>query len=74
MRNAIHKIQNPELPLRSRMFQLLSTIAMAEFIIVSVYTVVTGVGVVISIGFPMWPISSVGVGVEKPVTMGDLMT
>ena len=42
MRNAIHKIQNPELPLRSRMFQLLSTIAMAEFIIVSVYTVVTG--------------------------------
>ena len=42
MRNAIHKIQNPELPLRSRMFQLLSTIAMAEFIIVSVYTEVTG--------------------------------
>ena len=26
-----------------------------------VYTVVTGVGVVISIGFPMWPVSGVGV-------------
>ena len=30
-----------------------------------VYTVVSGVGVVISIGFPMWPVSGVGVGVEK---------
>ena len=42
MRKAVRHILNPELPLRSRMFQLLSTIALAEFIIVSVYTVVTG--------------------------------
>ena len=42
MRKAVRHILNPELPLRSRLFQLLSTIALAEFIIVSVYTVVTG--------------------------------
>ena len=42
MRNVIRKIRNPEIPLRSRMFQLLSAIAMAEFIIVTVYTLATG--------------------------------
>ena len=42
MRKAVRHILNPELPLRSRLFQLLSTIALVEFIIVSVYTVVTG--------------------------------
>ena len=42
MRYVIDHIQNPELPLRNRMFQLLSTIALAEFVIVTVYDTVTG--------------------------------
>ena len=42
MRNVIKQILDPEIPLRDRMFQLLSTIALAEFIVVSVYTVVSG--------------------------------
>ena len=42
MRNVITHILNPEIPLKRRLFQLLSTIALAEFVIVTVYTAVTG--------------------------------
>ena len=42
MKNVITNILNPEIPLKKRLFQLLSTIAMAEFVIVTVYTIVTG--------------------------------
>ena len=42
MRSAIKRILNPETPLQSRLFQLLSTIALAEFVLVSAYTVVAG--------------------------------
>lgn len=36
------QILNPELPLRRRLFQLLSAIALVEFVIVTIYTVVSG--------------------------------
>ena len=42
MKQKIKRMSDPELPLRSRLFQLLSAIALAEFLFVSVYTVVTG--------------------------------
>ena len=42
MGTVIRRIQDPELPLRSRLFQLLSMIALAEFLIVSAYTILTG--------------------------------
>ena len=42
MRSVIRRILNPDIPLRSRLFQLLSMIALTEFLIVSVYTIVTG--------------------------------
>ena len=42
MKNRIRQIQNAEIPLRSRLFQLLSTIALAEFIFVSAYTIIFG--------------------------------
>lgn len=42
MRERIRRIQNAEIPLQSRLFQLLSTIALAEFVVVSIYTVVSG--------------------------------
>ena len=44
MRNHIPRILDPEIPLRRRLFQLLSAIALAEFVIVSVYTVLSGGG------------------------------
>ena len=42
MRKEIRRMLDPELPLRSRLFQLLSAIALTEFVIVTLYTVVTG--------------------------------
>ena len=42
MRNRIRKISSAEIPLKSRLFQLLSTIALAEFLFVSAYTIVSG--------------------------------
>jgi len=36
------RILNAETPLQSRLFQLLSTIALAEFVLVSAYTIVSG--------------------------------
>lgn len=44
MRKQIRRMLDPELPLRSRLFQLLSAIALAEFLVVSLYTVVSGGG------------------------------
>lgn len=41
-RNCIKRILNPETSLQSRLFQLLSTIALMEFVLVSAYTIVTG--------------------------------
>ena len=46
MKDRIRRILNPETPLQSRLFQLLSTIALAEFVIVSIYTIVSGGDVV----------------------------
>jgi signal transduction histidine kinase len=42
MRNFVQHILDPEIHLRDRLFQLLSVIALAEFVFVSVYTIVTG--------------------------------
>ena len=42
MRDLIKRILNPETQLRVRLFQLLSIIALAEFVVVSIYTMVTG--------------------------------
>ena len=42
MRGLVKRMLDPEIQLRVRLFQLLSIIALAEFIVVSVYTVVTG--------------------------------
>ncbi len=42
MGGLVKRILDPETPLRVRLFQLLSTIALAEFLIVSVYTLVSG--------------------------------
>lgn len=41
MRARFQSFLNPETPLRERMFQLLSVIALAEFLVVSVYTIVS---------------------------------
>ena len=41
-RNCVKRILNPETSLQSRLFQLLSTIALMEFVLVSAYTIVTG--------------------------------
>ena len=42
MRNSIGRILSPDIPLKQRLFQLLSAIALAEFIIVTIYTVLSG--------------------------------
>ena len=42
MKRILDRFLNPEVPLRLRLFQLLSAIALAEFVIVSVYQVVQG--------------------------------
>ena len=42
MNRIIKQILDPEIRLRERLFQLLSTIALAEFIVVTVYAVITG--------------------------------
>ena len=42
LKKLMGQILNPELPLKRRLFQLLSAIALVEFIIVSIYTVVSG--------------------------------
>ena len=42
MKNALRQLLNPEIPLKRRLFQLLSSIALAEFLIVTVYTLVSG--------------------------------
>ena len=42
MQKMIRRIQNPEIPLKKRLFQLLSVIALAEFLIVTVYTILSG--------------------------------
>ena len=41
-RNCVKRILNPETSLQSRLFQLLSTIALMEFVLVSAYTIATG--------------------------------
>lgn len=42
IRNRIKRMLDAEIPLQSRLYQLLSTIALAEFVFVSVYTIVSG--------------------------------
>ena len=42
MRKALRQLLNPEIPLKRRLYQLLSSIALAEFLIVTVYTLVSG--------------------------------
>ena len=42
IRSVIRRILNPEVQLRERLFQLLSTIALGEFIVVLIYNLVTG--------------------------------
>ena len=42
MQKMISRIQNPEIPLKKRLFQLLSVIALAEFLIVTIYTILSG--------------------------------
>lgn len=42
MRSFMEHILNPEIELRGRLFQLLSTIALAEFIIVTIYSLILG--------------------------------
>ena len=42
MKHLLERIQNPDVELQERLFQLLSTIALAEFVIVAIYTVVIG--------------------------------
>ena len=42
MQKMISQIQNPEIPLKKRLFQLLSVIALAEFLIVTIYTILSG--------------------------------
>lgn len=42
MRSVIRHILDPEIHLRERLFQLLSTIALAEYLIVTVYNLVIG--------------------------------
>ena len=42
MRSALTRILDPDIQLRERLFQLLSTIALAEFIVVTLYTILSG--------------------------------
>ena len=42
MKENLKRILNPETGLRERLFQLLSTIALAEFVLVSIYTILFG--------------------------------
>ena len=42
MQKMISQIRNPEIPLKKRLFQLLSVIALAEFLIVTIYTILSG--------------------------------
>ena len=42
MKARIKQILNADIPLQSRLFQLLSAIALAEFVVVSVYTILSG--------------------------------
>ena len=42
MKRLLERIQNPDVELQERLFQLLSTIALAEFVIVAIYTVAIG--------------------------------
>ena len=42
MQKVIRRILNPEIPLKMRLFQLLSVIALAEFLIVTIYTILSG--------------------------------
>ena len=42
MKHLLERIQNPDVELQERLFQLLSTIALAEFVIVAIYTVAIG--------------------------------
>ena len=42
MKRLLERIQNPEVAMQERLFQLLSTIALAEFVIVAIYTVAIG--------------------------------
>ena len=44
MHKFLKHILDPEIPLRDRQFQLLSTIALAEFVIVTLYNLLMGVG------------------------------
>ena len=42
MQSVIRRILNPEISLRERLFQLLSTIALVEYLVVTVYNLVSG--------------------------------
>ena len=42
MKALLQHILNPDIELRSRLFQLLSTIALVEFIVVTIYTITSG--------------------------------
>ena len=42
MKELIKRIRDPEIPMKLRLYQLLSVIALAEFLIVTIYTVVIG--------------------------------
>ena len=42
MEKVMGRIRNPEIPLKKRLFQLLSVIALAEFLIVTIYTILSG--------------------------------
>ena len=42
MRKRVERIRMAEIPLQSRLYQLLSAIALAEFVLVSAYTIVSG--------------------------------
>ena len=55
------RMNSPELPLRNRLYQLLSTIALSEFLIVTVYTMLTGGGtghiVLMLLGTSLFPLT-----------------
>ncbi len=42
MKSMMQHILNPEIPLQDRLFQLLSTIALTEYIIVTIYSMISG--------------------------------
>ena len=72
MRNVIKQILDPEIPLRDRMFQLLSTIALAEFIVVSVYTVVSGGSFVVCL-FAFMHMETSGLVAYIPIVLGTAL-